>query len=289
MKKISLSLLIGAFVFSGNTFANEYPLVMTPSHEVVIEGEAIVSDQIKEVYGLTKNYHVTQVALENIEGKIFLKPSKNAVISVVQWDDSYKKVKTFDGKENHKPVKLYDIDKNSGHWAHGYVDQLVEKGIIYGYPNHYFLGDQPITRYEESAMIARVLDSISGANKKINVKTSINYLKPVKEPKAISGVPFQLVPAFNFEEVNQKKGELSFEVLVNQSLYKEDTKITYQIFKADGSALVGSIVSKDGIFQVPFVEKSYYLIYGSAHRPQWNSEYFNYKDDFTTSLTFYIN
>lgn len=46
------------------------------------------------------------------------------------------------------------------HWAYGYVKHLKEKGIVIGYPDGTFKGDRNITRYEEAAMISRLIGLI---------------------------------------------------------------------------------------------------------------------------------
>ena len=44
------------------------------------------------------------------------------------------------------------------HWAYNAVDQLVQKGIIIGYPDGTFKGDRAMTRYEFAMAISRLLD-----------------------------------------------------------------------------------------------------------------------------------
>lgn len=51
-------------------------------------------------------------------------------------------------------------DVPAGHWARDFIDRLVSKGIILGYPDGTFRGGQNLTRYEAVAMIARLLDAI---------------------------------------------------------------------------------------------------------------------------------
>lgn len=49
---------------------------------------------------------------------------------------------------------FYDI---RGHWAEGYIKDIVEKGIINGYPNGSFKPDAPVTRAEFISMINKTL------------------------------------------------------------------------------------------------------------------------------------
>lgn len=48
-----------------------------------------------------------------------------------------------------------DVPKT--HWAYSYVEHLKDKGIVIGYPDGTFKGDRNITRYEEAAMISRLI------------------------------------------------------------------------------------------------------------------------------------
>ncbi len=51
-------------------------------------------------------------------------------------------------------------DVPEDHWAYIYVKNLYSKGIVIGYPDGTFKGEQPATRYEMAAVIARMYDAI---------------------------------------------------------------------------------------------------------------------------------
>lgn len=51
-------------------------------------------------------------------------------------------------------------DVPAKHWAYPYVEHLKSKGIVIGYPDGTFKGDRNITRYEEAAMISRLIGLI---------------------------------------------------------------------------------------------------------------------------------
>lgn len=51
-----------------------------------------------------------------------------------------------------------DVPKT--HWAYPYVKHLKDKGIVIGYPDGTFKGERNITRYEEAAMISRLIGLI---------------------------------------------------------------------------------------------------------------------------------
>ncbi|MEQ8220845.1 MAG: S-layer homology domain-containing protein [Candidatus Eremiobacterota bacterium] len=51
-----------------------------------------------------------------------------------------------------------DIPQN--HWAYDAVEMLQEKGLVEGYPDGYFKGDRPVTRYEMAMAVARIIARI---------------------------------------------------------------------------------------------------------------------------------
>jgi predicted nucleic acid-binding Zn-ribbon protein len=61
-----------------------------------------------------------------------------------------------------KPADLKDVP--AGHWAQEAIKIAADCGIIRGYPDGTFRGNQPITRYEAAAIVARLLAAVkSGA------------------------------------------------------------------------------------------------------------------------------
>lgn len=50
-------------------------------------------------------------------------------------------------------------DVPANHWSRTAISELVHDGIISGYDDHTFRGDQPITRYEMAQMVARAMSS----------------------------------------------------------------------------------------------------------------------------------
>lgn len=54
-------------------------------------------------------------------------------------------------------------DVPSNHWAYEQVNELVAAGLIQGYPDGTFKGQNELTRYEVATMIARLLDTIEVA------------------------------------------------------------------------------------------------------------------------------
>ena len=54
-------------------------------------------------------------------------------------------------------------DVPSNHWAYEAVNELVAAGLIQGYPDGTFKGQNNLTRYEVATMIARLLDALAEA------------------------------------------------------------------------------------------------------------------------------
>lgn len=51
-----------------------------------------------------------------------------------------------------------DIPK--GHWAKSYVDRLAEIGIVTGFPDGTYRGDEAVTRYQSALLVSRTIDYI---------------------------------------------------------------------------------------------------------------------------------
>ena len=45
-------------------------------------------------------------------------------------------------------------------WAYGAIKQLVDDGLITGYPDGTFKGDRPLTRYEASYLLSKAIAAI---------------------------------------------------------------------------------------------------------------------------------
>ncbi|SDL15622.1 S-layer homology domain-containing protein [Halarsenatibacter silvermanii] len=56
-------------------------------------------------------------------------------------------------------AQMEDVDED--HWAYEAVEQLVAAGVVEGYPDGEFKGEQTMTRYEMAMMVGRALDNIN--------------------------------------------------------------------------------------------------------------------------------
>ena len=54
-------------------------------------------------------------------------------------------------------------DVPAGHWAKEAVEALAARGIIVGFPDGTFRGNEPITRYQAALIIYRLLQQIEGS------------------------------------------------------------------------------------------------------------------------------
>lgn len=79
-----------------------------------------------------------------------------------------------------------------GHWAAPAVEQLVDHGVLLGYPDNKFDGDKPVTRYELAVALARFAEFIEAGRKPlVPAKKSGAGQKGAKCPKwAQSSVDF---------------------------------------------------------------------------------------------------
>ena len=59
---------------------------------------------------------------------------------------------------NQKPQELKDVP--AGHWASAAIQVAQNCGIIRGFPDGTFRGNEPVTRYQAAAIIARLLDAV---------------------------------------------------------------------------------------------------------------------------------
>ncbi len=60
--------------------------------------------------------------------------------------------------QNQKPAELKDIP--AGHWASEAVKVAANCGIVRGFPDGTFRGNEPVSRYQAAAIVARLLDAI---------------------------------------------------------------------------------------------------------------------------------
>ena len=60
--------------------------------------------------------------------------------------------------QNQKPAELKDVP--AGHWASAAIQVAANCGIIRGFPDGTFRGNEPVTRYQAAAIIARLLDAV---------------------------------------------------------------------------------------------------------------------------------
>ncbi len=69
--------------------------------------------------------------------------------------------------QNQKPVELKDVP--AGHWASAAIQVAQNCGIIRGFPDGTFRGNEPVTRYQAAAIVARLLDAVKNGECGIGV------------------------------------------------------------------------------------------------------------------------
>jgi predicted nucleic acid-binding Zn-ribbon protein len=90
-----------------------------------------------------------------------------------------------------KPADLKDVP--AGHWAQEAIKIAADCGIIRGYPDGTFRGNQPITRYEAAAIVARLISALksgacgitaTGGNGSISTQQYEDLMNAVQELQA---------------------------------------------------------------------------------------------------------
>ena len=67
------------------------------------------------------------------------------------------------------------------HWAAEAVQEVVAKGIMKGFPDGTFRGDQPVTRYELAVTLARFMRHVEESLKDLKARTpKVSFAVPVK-------------------------------------------------------------------------------------------------------------
>jgi hypothetical protein len=78
-------------------------------------------------------------------------------------------------------VEFKDVPPD--HWAAAAVKEVVAKGIMKGFPDGTFRGDQPVTRYELAVTLARFMRQVEESLKDLKARTpKVSMVVPV-QPK----------------------------------------------------------------------------------------------------------
>ncbi|MGB9878277.1 MAG: S-layer homology domain-containing protein, partial [bacterium] len=112
------------------------------------------------------------------------------------------------------------------HWAYDAVSTLAEKGIIVGYPDGYFKGDRPLTRYEFACALRNALERIKAeitppAADVSALQNAINELRSrveALEKAAPGGVPSDLLNRLSAveQQLQQAATKSELEAVRNQ-------------------------------------------------------------------------
>ena len=77
-----------------------------------------------------------------------------------------------------------DVDASS--WAYQSVEQLANAGIINGYPDGTFKGNNPITRYEMAQMVAKAMADLILQAAQHRLTISKEDINPAADHNAVS-------------------------------------------------------------------------------------------------------
>lgn len=79
-----------------------------------------------------------------------------AVLTIAMTVTSFAAVVNYGDEYTNQPSKSYSVtfkDVDSNYWAFSYIGEMVERGILSGYPNGYFYPENTITRAEFSKVM----------------------------------------------------------------------------------------------------------------------------------------
>ena len=68
-------------------------------------------------------------------------------------------------------------DVPADHWAYSSLDYLAQRGVLEGYPDGFFKGEQTLTRYEFAQAIARLLDTVEAGNADESIRVMAESLR----------------------------------------------------------------------------------------------------------------
>ncbi len=119
-----------------------------------------------------------------------------------------------------------DVPPN--HWAYQAVAQLQKDGIVQGYPDGYFKGQRPLTRYEMAVVVARALAKVE--SELANANTA-----PQVKPEDIAALR-KLVDEYGTElkDVQKDVAGLKTQVASNTATLKRQQFHLYYFLRAPG-------------------------------------------------------
>lgn len=122
---------------------------------------------------------------------------------------------------------LKDVPPN--HWAYKAVTQLQQDGIVQGYPDGYFKGQRPLTRYEMAVVVARAMSKLE--SELANASTA-NQVKP-EDIEALR----KLVDEYGTElkDVQKDVADLKTQTAANTAALKRQQFHLYYFLRAPGT------------------------------------------------------
>lgn len=124
-----------------------------------------------------------------------------------------------------------DIPK--GHWAEEYVKRLAEIGIVTGFPDGTYRGDESVTRYQIALLIVRTLNYLDGVMKELLI-TPTAKINSVEEGLTILRNDIETLK--NNVEILQEYSNLIYDT-VNSKADKTDVEVLYEEIEKLGSVL----------------------------------------------------
>ncbi|MGC8862704.1 MAG: S-layer homology domain-containing protein [Armatimonadota bacterium] len=80
-------------------------------------------------------------------------------------------------------------DVPDDHWAASAVQKLKDLGVVEGYPDGTFRGNQPVTRYELAAALVRFSEFLQESVKPLSMQTQPRSGEAVQKTQPVAGSP----------------------------------------------------------------------------------------------------
>lgn len=131
-------------------------------------------------------------------------------------EDNYNKLLSLFNLENKE--NFPDVPEN--HWAYEYVSTLAGNGIITGYPDGTFKGDQLMTRYEFATMLYKALQNGVNPNDK-DMARAINEFEPELDAISLKHIRIDRISGKNTDRHKVERVRVNNEIHKDSNDYRD--------------------------------------------------------------------
>ena len=119
-------------------------------------------------------------------------------------------------------------DTSKLHWAYDSVELLSEKGLIEGYPDGYFKGDRPLSRYEMAVIISRIIAKVEQLQSSVPQQQDMSNYITQDDVKKINALVNEYKDELNSLGIRVGNVETSINKLTDRVSELERVKISGQ-------------------------------------------------------------